>query len=169
MIKEEEVYRIGRIGKPHGISGEVFFYFDDDIFDRVEAEYLVLKIDGILVPFYMEEYRFRKGSVALVKFCDVNSVERAMELTNTEVFFPRALAESEDESPTLVFLIGFSLIDAKTGETVGTITDINDSTANILFELNDGRLIPASDELIRNIDTEHEEIVMHIPDGLLSL
>lgn len=169
MIKQEEVYKIGRLGKPHGINGEMFFYFDDDIFDRVECDYLVLEIDGILVPFYMDEYRFRKGSVALVKFTDINSVERATELTNTEVFFPRELAETEDESPTLMFLVGFDIIDADNGKTVGTITGIDDSTSNILFELSTGQLIPASDELIRNIDTENEEIVMDIPEGLLDI
>lgn len=147
----------------------MFFYFDDDIFDRVECDYLVLDIDGILVPFYMDEYRFRKNSVALVKFTDVNSVERATELTNTEVYFPRALAETEDETPTLLFLIGFDIVNAANGQHVGTITGIDDSTSNILFELSSGQLIPASDDLIRNIDTDNEEIVMDIPEGLLDI
>lgn len=169
MIKQEEVYKIGRLGKPHGINGEMFFYFDDDIFDRVECDYLVLDIDGILVPFYMDECRFRKDSVALVKFTDVNSVERATELTNTEVYFPRALAETEDETPTLLFLIGFDIVNAANGQHVGTITGIDDSTSNILFELSSGQLIPASDDLIRNIDTDNEEIVMDIPEGLLDI
>ena len=37
MIKKEEVYKIGRIGKAHGVKGEVTFNFDDDVFDRVDA------------------------------------------------------------------------------------------------------------------------------------
>ena len=48
MIRHEDVYRIGRIGKPHGVGGELSFMFDDDVFDRCDAEYLVLDIDGIL-------------------------------------------------------------------------------------------------------------------------
>ena len=71
MIKQEEVYRIGRLGKAHGVKGEVSFMFDDDIFDRVDADYLVLDIDGILVPFFIEEYRFRSDTVALMKFEDI--------------------------------------------------------------------------------------------------
>ena len=51
MIKQEEVYRIGRLGKAHGVKGEVSFQFDDDIFDQIDADYLVLDIEGILVPF----------------------------------------------------------------------------------------------------------------------
>ena len=66
MIKQEEVYRIGRLGKTHGVRGEVSLQFDDDIFDRVDADYLVLELDGILVPFFIEEYRFRSDTVARV-------------------------------------------------------------------------------------------------------
>ena len=31
MIRTEEVYKIGKIGKPHGVKGEVSFMFDDDV------------------------------------------------------------------------------------------------------------------------------------------
>ena len=41
MIRPEEVYKIGMFNKPHGIGGELQFTFTDDIFDRVEAEYVV--------------------------------------------------------------------------------------------------------------------------------
>ena len=81
MIRQEEVYKIGKIGKPHGVKGEVSLRFSDDVFDRVDAEYLVLEVDGILVPFFMEEYRFRTDEVALVKFEGIDTVERAAELT----------------------------------------------------------------------------------------
>ena len=169
MIKQEEVYRIGRLGKPHGIKGEVSFMFDDDIFDRVDTEYLVLEVDGILVPFYIDEYRFRNGTLAFVKFRDVETQERAAELTGCDVYFPRALALEEDESTILAFLVGFDIIDASNSQRVGRIVAIDDQTANVLFELDDGRLIPATDELISNIDTEHEEIVMNLPEGLLEV
>ena len=97
MIKQEEVYRIGRIGKTHGVKGELSFLFDDDVFDRVDCDYLVLDVDGILVPFFIEEYRFKSDSNAIVKFCDVDTQPRAAELTGCDVYFPRALADEDDE------------------------------------------------------------------------
>ena len=169
MIKQEEVYKIGRLGKPHGIKGEVFFYFDDDIFDRVDVEYLILELDGILVPFFMEEYRFRNDSTALVKFCDVDSQQRAAELTGCDVYFLRALAEEADDEPTLASLVGFDLVDAQSGSMVGRIASVDDTTQNILFELEDGLLIPANDDLVTNIDMQQRTITMNIPEGLLSL
>jgi len=168
MIRQEEVYKIGRLGKAHGVKGEVSLQFDDDIFDRVDADYLILDIDGILVPFFMEEYRFRSDAVALVKFEDIDTQQRASELTGCDVYFPRALAD-EDEEPTLSMLVGFDLVEANNGKTVGRIAAIDDSTANILFELEDERLIPANDDLIHDIDTKHKVIKMDIPEGLLEL
>lgn len=169
MIRQEEVYKIGRLGKAHGVKGEVSFQFDDDVFDRTDADYLILDIDGILVPFFMEEYRFRSDALALVKFCDVDTQERASELTGSNVYFPRALAKDEEGMPSLASLIGFDLVEAKDGIRVGTIATIDDSTANLLFELEDGRLIPASDDLITDINIKERTIKMEIPEGLLEI
>ena len=168
MIKPEEVYRIGRLGKAHGVKGEVSLQFDDDIFDRVDCDYLVLDVDGILVPFFIEEYRFRSDTVALVKFEDVDTQQRAAELTGCDVYFPRALA-GEDDGPALALLVGFDLVEANEGRVVGRIAAIDDTTANLLFELEDGRLIPASDDLIDDIDQEARTITMRLPEGLLDL
>jgi 16S rRNA processing protein RimM len=169
MIRQEDVYKIGRLGKAHGVKGEVSFQFDDDIFDRVDADYLVLDIDGILVPFFMEEYRFRSDSVCLVKFCNVDTQQRAQELTGCDVFFPRALAEEGDEIPSLSMLVGFEIVNAANGKAIGRIAAIDDSTANILFEMEDGMLIPANDDLIEVIDAKQQQIKMNIPQGLLEI
>lgn len=169
MIKPEDVFRIGRLGKPHGVKGEVTMQVDDDVFDRVDAECLILRVDGILVPFFMEEYRFKTDTTALVKFEDVDTVERARELTNCDVFFPRHLADGEEEEYTWAFFVGFELADEASGRTVGRIASVDDSTANVLFCLDDGRLIPAIDELVAKIDADARKITMRLPDGLLAL
>ena len=170
MIKEQSVYKIGVIGKAHGVKGELSIQIDDDIFDRVDAEYLVLKLDGIFVPFFMEEYRFKSDSVALVKFEGVDTQERALELTGVEVYFPRELAE-QDESAELSYsaLVGYTLIDDNSGKPVGTIAYVDEQTINIMFELEDGRLIPASEELIVDVDQQARTITLDIPDGILDL
>ena len=170
MIKQEEVYKIGRLGKAHGVKGEITFQFDDDVFDRVESDYLILEVDGILVPFFMEEYRFRSDTTALVKFCDIDNQDQARQLTNCDVYFPREQAASDDkEMLTWSFLVGFELLDATSGHHIGRIASVDDSTMNILFELEDGKLIPASEELITNIDKDKQQISIELPEGLLEL
>ena len=169
MIKEENIYQIGRLGKTHGVRGEISFLFDDDVFDRVDADYLILKVDGIFVPFFIEEYRFKSDSNAIIKFEDIDTQERARELTGADVYFPRSLAENADENLSWSVLVGFDIIEASNGRTIGRIASVDDSTLNILFCLDDGRFIPASEDLITAIDQQTRTLTMHIPEGLLDL
>ena len=98
MIRREDVFKIGRMGKPHGVKGEVSMQCDDDVFDRVDADYLVLDVDGILVPFFIEEYRFRSDDVVLMKLEDIDSEQQARELTGCDVYFPHSLADNGEST-----------------------------------------------------------------------
>ena len=169
MIRREEVYKIGRLGKTHGVRGEISFLLDDDVFDRTDADYLILDIDGILVPFFIEEYRFKTDSNALMKFEGIDTQERARELTGCEVYFPHELADSDEDTISWAAIVGFDITDADSSRTIGRIAAVDDSTINILFELEDGRLIPASEDLITAIDQQARTITMRLPDGLLNL
>ncbi|MDD5895034.1 MAG: ribosome maturation factor RimM [Prevotellaceae bacterium] len=167
MIKENEVYKIGKIGKPHGVKGEVTLRFSDDVFDRVDADYLILDTDGILVPFFMEEYRFRSDEVALVKFCDIDNMERASELTGCDVFFPRSLAAADDGELTWSQIVGYVIVDNDSGKVIGKIVSVDESTVNVLLETADGILIPAAEEFIDDIDHESQKLFMTLPEGLV--
>ena len=169
MIHEEDIYQIGKLGKTHGVKGEISFLFDDDVFDRVDADYLILKVDGIFVPFFIEEYRFRSDANAIIKFEDIDNQERARELTGCEVYFPRELADTDDNSISWAAIVGFDIIEVESGNKIGCIASVDDTTLNILFCLEDGRLIPASSDLITAIDQQARTIIMHLPTGLLDL
>ena len=175
MIRQEDVYKIGRLGKPHGVKGEISFQFTDDVFDRVDADYLIIEVDGILVPFFIEEYRFRSDETALLKLEDIDTQEAARELTNSDVYFERRLSDDAGE-PSMASIIGYRLVNDADGQEIGTITGIDDSTANILFEvLKSGTddsspiLIPAAEEFITGIDNDKREISVALPEGLLDL
>ena len=169
MIREEEVYKIGRLGKTHGVRGEISFLFDDDVFDRTDADYLILRIDGILVPFFIEEYRFKSDANAIVKFDGLDTQERARELTGCDVYFPRNLADNDDGDISWSILVGFDILEADSGKAIGKIVSVDDTTLNILFELEDGKLIPASEELITDVDKHQKTITIDLPQGILEL
>ena len=173
MIKKESVYKKVKIGKPHGVDGEVSFNLDDDIFDRVDADYLILEIDGILVPFFLDEYRFKNDETALVRFADIDSQERARELTGCDVYFPREHVDTDADQLSWTAIVGFKVVDDRSGAVVGEIESVDDSTINTLFCLltTDGNelLIPASDEFIVEVDAENRTITMDLPEGLTEL
>ena len=141
MIKKEEVFKIGILNKPHGVKGEVAFTFSNDVFDRADCDYLVLLLDGILVPFFIKEYRFKSDTVALVKF----------------------------EGLSWNLFEGFKVIDKRHGN-LGEIVGVDDSTINVLFVIEKkGKelLLPAHKEFVVGIDKERKVVHVDIPEGLL--
>lgn len=172
MIRKEDVYKIGIFNKPHGIHGELSFTFTDDIFDRVEAEYLICLLDGILVPFFLEEYRFRSDSTALVKLEGVDTAERARMFTNIEVYFPTKDAEAAEPTDlSWDFFVGFRIEEVHRGE-LGEVTDVDTTTINTLFVVDhhgEELLIPAQEDFIVGIDQKQRVITVDLPEGLLAL
>ena len=173
MIKKEEVYKIGLFNKPHGIHGELQFTFTDDIFDRVDCDYLICLLDGIFVPFFIEEYRFRSDSTALVKLEGIDTAERARMFTNVEVYFPvKHAEEAEDGELSWNFFVRFRMEDVRHGE-LGEVVEVDTTTVNTLFvvEQEDGEelLIPAQEEFIVEINQEKKLITVELPEGLLNL
>lgn len=169
MIAEKDIYKIGQLGKPHGVRGEITFSFTTDVWDRVEADYLILMVDGIPVPFFLEEYRFRGEHSALLKFTDLDSIDAIQDIIGAEVYFPYSLTpENDDADYTWNYFEGFRVIDAEAGD-LGCIARVDDSTQNVLFELESGLLLPAVEAFICHIDHDHRAIRMQLPEGLLDM
>ena len=174
MIRQEDVYQIGRMGKAHGLKGEINFQFTDDVWDRADCNYIICQVDGILVPFFIEEYRFRSDSTAIMKLEDIDTLEATQMLVNSPVFIEKKYQEElDDDEVSLHYFIGFQMLDGDNGTPIGTITDIDDKTDNWLFIVTrpDGNevLIPAHEEFIAEIRQEEKTMVMDLPIGLLEL
>ena len=171
MIRPEEVYCIGKFTRTHGVQGEMAMSFTDDVFDRTDCPYLICSMDGILVPFFIEEYRFKSDNVALIKFECIDTNEAASIFTNKEVYFPKSYAEeAEDGEYSWPYFIGFDTEDAVHGH-LGTLVDVDESTVNTLFVVEQANgeeiLIPAQETFIDDIDHEARLIKFNLPEGLL--
>lgn len=174
MIRESEVFRIGKFLKPHGIKGEISFAFDNDVFDRVDCPYLVCCIDGIFVPFFIKEYRFKGKETALITFEGVDSEPKAQRFSGLDVYFPRKYHEEEadeDLNYSWDFFIGFKAIDEQKGE-LGVIEAVDDKTINTLFLIRNHEaeyIVPANEDFIVGIDAKEKVIQLSLPDGLLDI
>jgi len=174
MILESELFKIGKLVKPHGIKGEMSFDFDNDIFDRADCLYLVCSIEGIFVPFFIEEYRFQRENRALIKFLDYNDNESVRFLTGVEVFYPRKyfdehVEKNENIEHSWNYFIDFCIVDDFYGE-IGIIDAIDESTINTLFIIKGEDkeiLIPATEDFILGIDAKNKILKMKLPSGLL--
>ena len=173
MICRNEVFSIGKIGRAHGLRGEVEMQFTDDVFDREDADFLVCDIDGLLVPFFLEEWRFKNYDTALVKFADINTADDARILLGADVFFPKdAVSHNEAELTSWRVLTGFAVSDTKAG-LLGTVASVDESSANVLMDITatDGSdiLLPIHPDLVAEFNIKERTLLLNLPEGLLSL
>lgn len=172
MITKDEIFPIGQINKPHGVNGEMSFSFTTDVFDTEEVPYLIFDIQGIFVPFFITEYRFKSNETALIKLEGVISDEKARSFAGLTVYLPKKYLEQvEDTEIELDYFVGFTLIDQQAGE-LGVILEVDQTTENALFviEKNDDELlIPVGDDYIVEIDHDNKRMIVNLPEGLLEL
>jgi 16S rRNA processing protein RimM len=169
MLKKEDFVYFGKFLKPHGTKGEIGL--QGDTFTLGDGcDFVACDIDGILVPFFFESVRQKSNDTLIVKVERMENAEEVRYLTNREAFIPRKWVE-ESEEVSLGYFIGFTATDRTLGD-IGEIVDIDDSTMNTLFVVeNDGEeiLIPAQEELIADIDHDGQTITFDLPEGLVSL
>ncbi|MDR1720548.1 MAG: 16S rRNA processing protein RimM [Dysgonamonadaceae bacterium] len=174
MIKREELIKIGRFNKSHGIKGLLLFTFTDDSFDESQCPFLICELDRIFVPFMLEQYRFLSDTTALVGLKGLNSEKQIASLLNKDVYFPKKYvrkSRTRNDMMLWEYYIGYELQDER-GIVVGTIIGVDQSTINILFivENNENELlIPAVESFILTKDEDNLRLQMAIPEGILNL
>jgi len=172
MIRKEETIKIGYFARPHGIKGELSLVTDYDLFEDLDDPYVICEMDGILVPFFIESFRYKSRAVILVKIEDVDCEITAKKFVNREVFYPVSrLKETVTDELTWKRFTGYMLEDKKHG-TLGIIKYVDETTINTLFTVDySGKelLAPVADELIDSIDHERQRIVLTLPEGILGI
>jgi len=170
MISREDILQVGHTQKPYGIRGEIMVLFHKAEYAELDVEYYFLEIDGIPVPFFVEEFTFVTDVSARVKFEDVNDEKTASRYVNMEVFLPRDVmnAVHPQDSDDWEFFVGYTIVDQH-GETLGVIREVDSTTLNVLFIVQHEEselLIPATEDFIVAIDTEKKLLEMFLPEGL---
>src|SRR5437867_4468302 len=84
--KQKQLKKVGFITKLHGYKGEVVVAFDKNFEEEITEGFLFVKLDGIPVPFQVEEDKEKNG-LSIVRFTDVTNDEYAKRLLKKDVFF----------------------------------------------------------------------------------
>ncbi|MBQ6495748.1 MAG: 16S rRNA processing protein RimM [Firmicutes bacterium] len=163
-----EKIEIGKITSAVGLKGEVKVYnYSDsaDIYRTTEEIFVGEKRRKI------QNVRTQKSMVILKLegIDDRNAAERARGevLCITEADLP----ELPEGQFYIRDLIGMDVVDAETGDAVGTVRDVIQNTAQDIFDVKtpDGKqvLIPKVPEFIIEIDSETRVIKVKLIEGML--
>lgn len=185
MIREEDLIVVGKIFKPHGYKGEmnVEIEYGAELFKDSKTPYFI-KMDNILVPFFVETIGGGREGTSFLKLRGVDSDLAASGFVRKELYARRsdvakALKISEDElSMSIAGLDGFRVIDAVSGNFIGTVLEIEEGVEYDYLIVTKGEddseiQIPFIDEFISEVKDSGEgsigEIYVTLPEGFLEI
>ena len=162
---------VGRVGKPHGVHGDVLVDIITDFPERLQdgVEFGLGEEDGPSETHRVFRIRYhkRRWLLSVVGVRDRSVVES---WSGRYLFLPE---QSLDELPEGYYyehhLVGLAVISVA-GEPLGTVTGIDpESPQTLLLVRRDRRefLIPYVPEIVREVDLDGGRIVVDPPRGLL--
>ena len=162
---------IGQIVNTFGIKGMVKVKpFSDDItrFDKLEKVYIKQK--NVNKIYEIEEVKYHKNMV-LLKLKGIDNPEDADLLRNSYL-----LVDREEEEPLqegtyyIVDMLGLDVFDDE-GNLLGKLEDIFNTGSNDIYvvkdELGKQILLPAIEDVIKNVDIENKKLIVHLIPGLI--
>lgn len=175
MIQRNSLSEVGRFARPHGINGEITASLDYDL-SPDDLRCVIVEIDGIFVPFFVNSYRSKGHESFLLTIDGIESDTEAKLLSNKTIYaltdeLPDNFENDDSDGVYASDLIGWSITEDDAP--LGIIEDVDDSTANVLLivKTTDGSTIyvPLADELINALDTDSKTVDVTLPDGIKDL
>lgn len=160
---------IGQIVNTFGIKGMVKIKpFTDDIkrFDKLKTIY----VGKTKIEYEIQEVKYHKEMV-LLKLKGIDTVEQADTLRNSYITVPRELVDELEEGRYyIVDLLGSNVYTDKE-EHLGILEDIFNTGSNDIYVVKDQKgkqiLLPAINDVIKNIDVKNKKIIVHLLPGLI--
>lgn len=173
---------VGKIGKAHGLAGELKLSFDYPLQEGALSQltYLFVEVVSPPIPFFIESIKpAPQVDFYLVKFESVREKEEAARLTNTNIKLLKEEVEQYfllPEEPSLPIdegkeLVGFTVIDKNLGK-LGSIDEVMDMPQQLLAQIKvKGQevMIPLTEETIEQIDEAEQVVYTDLPEGLLDI
>ena len=159
---------IGRVLKPWGVHGELKIEVLTEFPERF-ASLRTVYLGDDAKPFSVENTRLH-GKAALIKFKGIDRPEDADALRDQIVQVPREDAVKLPKGKLYLYqIIGLRVVTVD-GEALGEITDVLDTGANDVYIVQDGSreiLIPAIEDVVKEINLERQEVVVKLMEGLI--
>ena len=173
MIKKEECLLLGTIAKPHGTKGSLLLWLRNIKAEEIKKRDTVfVEIDGLLVPFFIEEFRTGSPDAVILKFEDVNTETKARTFAGNPVYILTDHLKLKNSTfKEVPSLIGYKVNDKALGF-VGIAGEIADIANNPLLQVNhEGRefLIPVHEDIILEINDKDRVILIDAPQGLFEI
>jgi 16S rRNA processing protein RimM len=173
MIDLSHCIVLGSVTKVHGIRGQLVLRLDSVSFDDIlKMETVFIEIDGLPVPFFVDEYTMKNSDTVILTVEDISSETKAREFIGCRIFVNADTVQQKVKDITQSdVLLGYEVFDKLHGR-IGILEEIQHIQQNPLFRIMEGKrefLIPMQAEFILKIDKSKKQILLNTPAGLLDL
>ena len=165
---------VGKLGKPHGISGACRFIFQRELRSKKKfPDHLLIIEKGTYLPWFIKEVEWITFNSGFVLFEEITTPEKAKLYSGSELFLSEKNTEDffKNDVGEYDYLIGFKASDEEAGN-IGTILEMIENPGQILCAIdNDGKqvIVPFVEDFIVEIDKRKKKIMFSLPSGLLDL
>lgn len=164
---------MGYIVRTHGTTGDVVIFLDVDYpeeYEDMDSVYFEMK--GDLVPYFVERFNLQKESRAIVRFEEVDTIEKAQALVGTSLYLPLdSLAELDEEEFYYHEIKGYTVVDENKGE-LGIVREVYSLNGQDLISMEYQGvevLIPTAADIVLKADKENKKLLVNLPEGLLEV
>ncbi len=173
MIKKLEYFKIGKIVTTKGLKGELKIYSHSDEVDRFsELKYFYVDKDRE-TKYLVEKVAITAKNMIVIKIKSFDTIESVQQFIGKYIYIDRKNSYKLDEDEMFIAdMIGMDVVTVK-GEKIGTLVDVLQYSANDIYVVknDDGKehLIPATYEIVPEIDIENNKITVNPIPGLLEI
>jgi 16S rRNA processing protein RimM len=139
-LSTDDLREVGRIGRAHGVRGDVYVSLITDRLQRVAPGARLLAGTQWLTVVQARPQQQQRWLVSFEGIADRNAAER---LTNTVLLAEPIVDDDDDDALWVHQLIGSRVVD-QDGVERGTCVAVIDNPADDLLELDTGALIPVT-------------------------
>ena len=163
---------VGKIIRTHGVRGAVKIYpYGESLAERKADDHLYLaKANDSGRNLVLTIVRLQpQGKVWIGQFKDVSNMDEALRLVGREVCLPEQWLAATAEGEYYHYqLIGLT-VETSDGKLLGTLRGVLETGSNDVYvveQLGKEVLVPALEDVIRQVDLTGKRMVVDLPEGL---
>lgn len=172
LLDKKSLSPIGKVNKAVGFKGELSCLVTLAHPEKLlKHKFLFVIIDGLPVPFLIQEIEIRGEEEIMVKFEDVDSELSARKLSQKKIFAEKIRPIKKEDVVSWNDLTGYNVVDSADG-VLGIITEVVEYPMQMIAKcmVKDKEVMfPLNDDIVTDIDETKKVVYVDLPEGLLEM
>ena len=167
-----EYFKIGKLVSVFGLKGEMILKHNlgkKTSLKGLQALFIEEKKESF-IPWFIESTRIKSDEELYLKLEGIDVREKAIPLTQKEVWLPEADFKKYARKTSPINLLGYTIIE--NDKELGKITEVIEQPHQLLCKIMINQkeaFIPLHEETMLKVDNRKRQVIVALPEGLLEI